>query len=345
MKTIAVGLSGGVDSAATAFSLLQSGYHVIGVTMKLFEHQDKDIAVAKKIALALGIPHVVMDYQKDFEALVIRPFIQAYESGLTPNPCVFCNRALKYGKLISDSLALGADGFATGHYVRIHFNPQTKEYEVLKAVHERKDQSYHFFHLDQRVLSRLIMPIGMMPSKDAVRKHISGVSFEAAAKKDSMGICFIPQGNHALYLKQHKSSAMQAGLFVDKNHKRLGTHLGIAGYTIGQKRRLGPDLSGKYVVTKICPKTNTISLGNEQDLLTHKISLNAFHFTQASDKIKPKIPVQVKLSQWSQTYEGILLKTPSGYTLTFHSPVRALAPGQAIVCYDGDRLVGGQIYR
>lgn len=233
---IAVGMSGGIDSSTTALLLKEEGHDVIGVTMFLFEHQTSEIEHAKLVCEKLKIPHFVMDYREAFQNHVISEFIKTYEAGHTPNPCIRCNCLFKYGQLIDDVKALGADAFSTGHYAKIQFNQDSKEFEIHMAVNRRKDQSYNLFHLSQETLAMLHFPLGDVKSKDSVRDIFQSVNIETAKKKDSLGICFIEHKQHELYLNSANSSAMKSGEIVDKSGKFLGYHQGIAGYTVGQKK-------------------------------------------------------------------------------------------------------------
>lgn len=357
MKTIAVGLSGGIDSGTTALKLKQNGYRVIGVTMWLFDHQSDELKAAKRVADAIDIQHHILDYRDLFDKKVIKPFIKAYEQGFTPNPCILCNAHLKYGKLIEDAVALGADYFATGHYVRCEKDPTSGEYRILKAKNRQKDQSYNLYHLSQETLSRLMFPIGEVNSKEEVRTAFSELSLELSKKKDSLGICFIDHKDHALYLKDLQNNGMAPGRFIDASVQLLGYHDGYAQFTIGQKRRLGKDLkggylNGKYVVIQIHSDSRDVVLGSEADLLSHKIICEDFHIQSPTlestlTQTDRQLDVSVIVSQWSAVYSGKLSYDPTSRrgTLTFEHPVRAAAKGQALVCYDGDILIGGGIIR
>ena len=361
MSTVAVGLSGGIDSGSTARLLLNQGYNVIGVTMWVFDHQTDEINAAQKVADLLGIGHYVLDYREDFKNQIIGYFNAEYALGRTPNPCIMCNQYFKYGRLIEDaSVRLNANYFATGHYAQIVQVPRDTllakkgEYQIRRAVNRRKDQSYNLYHLTQETLSKLIFPLGEIPSKDVVRTHFSDLNPSFSQKRDSLGICFIPDKDHLTYLKRIENIAMTPGQFEDVNGRILGQHNGIAHFTIGQKRRLGKDLNGhylngKYVVVSINSATNTVILGDESDLMYHQVTCNAF--TIQSPHLREqllnglKLKVDVLLSQWSEQYSGdLLLTSASGDALiTFEKPVRAPSPGQALVCYSGEILIGGGI--
>lgn len=357
MAKVAVGLSGGIDSGTTALMLIERGYEVIGVTMWLFDHQSGELEAAKKVADALGIQHHILDYRSAFHEIVVHTFIKHYEQGFTPNPCLLCNKHFKYGRLIEDCVALGADFFATGHYVRCDVSSETGEYQIKRAINTKKDQSYNLYHLDQQMLTRLIFPLGHAPSKDHVRARFSALNVELAQKKDSLGICFIPHKDHRKFLTALGSAAMEPGNFVDLSGRILGHHNGTAAFTIGQKRRLGVDLNGqylngKYVVVALNPNTNDVVLGTEDDLAHFEIKCVDFNIVSPllfesllNHSGYIGIEVDVIVSQWSQVYRGVLKYDQADRTavVTFESPVRAPAKGQALVCYHEEVLIGGGI--
>lgn len=340
----AVGLSGGIDSGTTALILKDQGHEVIGITMWLFDHQTQEIDTAAHISKLLGIEHHVMDYRKAFKDLVITSFVESYDRGHTPNPCILCNMAFKYGRLIEDSLALGADVFATGHYVRHAIDSSTGEHQLKKALNLKKDQSYNLYHLDQNTLSKLVFPLGEARSKEEVRDRFLQFHSGIARKKDSLGICFIKRAGHSLFLKEIGSASMKPGNFIHQNGKILGKHFGTANFTIGQKRKLGAGLSGKYVVTALNPATNDVVLGQETELLHDSLVIENFHFIQPSVETalrQTSQTVDVQVSQWSAVYSAKLSLNGKSATLEFDPPVRAPAKGQALVCYHGDVLLGG----
>lgn len=364
MIKVAVGLSGGVDSGTTALMLKEQGYDVIGVTMWLFDHQSAELVTAKRVADAIGIKHHIMDYRSIFKSKIIDAFLNDYAQGFTPNPCILCNRHLKYGKLIEDSVALGATYFATGHYAKCQRIEKTQalgvkgEFQILRAENRKKDQSYNLYHLSQEVIGRLLFPLGSAKSKEEVRNRFSALNLELSEKKDSLGICFIEHKNHTLFLAENKSPSMTSGSFLSTSGELLGYHNGTGHFTIGQKRRLGKDLNGqylngKYVVVSIHPESGQVILGSETDLMYDTVSCHSFNIISPSlrDKLLngalDSIRVEVVLSQWSEVYSGILRlhadqsSDMPRATLSFEIPVRAPAKGQALVCYKDDVLIGG----
>ncbi|AFS78210.1 tRNA (5-methylaminomethyl-2-thiouridylate) methyltransferase [Gottschalkia acidurici 9a] len=338
-KKVAVGLSGGVDSGTTAMILQEEGYEVIGVTMRISDHQDKEIESAKYVANTLGIEHHIVDFRNEFNNIVVKYFKETYELGKTPNPCIKCNKSFKYGRLMDFCKTIGADYFATGHYARKVYDSETNTYRILKAINSRKDQSYNLFQLTQKELEYLIFPIGEFASKEHVRKKSSEKLNIVSSKSDSTGICFIEHKKVGRYLKEVCSSSVIEGNFVDNQGNILGKHKGIAYYTIGQKRKLGEDLSFNYVVTKIDSEKNTVVLGSEENLIVNKLILENTNFL--SPNVTLPLDVDIKVSQWSEVYKGKIYTEGDAIAIEFYDPVRAPAPGQAAVFYIGDELVGG----
>lgn len=337
-KCIAVALSGGVDSATSAMLLLDQGYDVMGITMKLFKHHDAEIESAKKIASQLGIQHHVVDYQDEFKDVVVKYFKETYEQGRTPNPCLKCNKVFKYGKLIEFAKSKGADFFATGHYARKICDESTGRYKLLSGLNQRKDQSYNLFQLTQEHLEFLMFPVGCFEDKDKVRE-ISKDRLQFLSKKnDSTGICFIEGNDWIGYLKSLESSAVEEGDFIDTDGNFIGNHKGIAAYTIGQKRRLGMNITGRYLVTAIDAPNNKIILGSEDDLIKSKIRLYDTNFI---NDVSLPFKADIRVSQWSTVYSGTVMKEDESIVIEFSDSVRAPAPGQAAVFYIKDQVIGG----
>lgn len=336
---VGVGLSGGVDSGTTALLLKERGFEVIGVTMKLFNHHEDEIESAKKVAKQLGIDHIVLDFQDKFESTVIDYLKSSYEEGVTPNPCVFCNRHFKYGLLLDYCIANGMDYFATGHYARIEYDSNLELYRLFRSLDHRKDQSYNLFQLTQSQLAHLLFPLGEFESKSEVRIKSSEISSELSEKKDSTGICFLDKTSLYSFLKKRNSSATVPGPFVDTQGNFLGRHKGICLYTLGQKKNLPKSTGKPFVVCGIDSAQNRVVLGYECDLLEKSILLRNVNLLNP-DLALP-IAVSVKLSQWSEVYDGTLYSSEKDFYLEFSSPVRAPAPGQSVVFYRGDELLGG----
>ena len=285
---VVVGMSGGVDSTATAYLLKERGYEVIGVTMRLFDHHDEKgqviepsfIEDARRVSKKIGIEHYVLDLRTEFEKYVVEEFLREYEEGNTPNPCVICNKYIKYGALVDYAHSLGAYYFSTGHYARIIYDEASDSYRVKRAVSDRKDQAYVLHSIKKEKLRHIMLPLGEFNSKDEVREIALNVESFISKKTDSWGICFIEGGDYRSYLKE-KGVASREGNFVDADGNILGRHKGISNYTIGQKRNLGIIFHPPKFVTKINAITNEVTLG--EDIDTYSIGLIADNINLTSD--------------------------------------------------------------
>ncbi|MDO5708123.1 MAG: tRNA 2-thiouridine(34) synthase MnmA [Andreesenia angusta] len=341
---IGIGLSGGVDSAVSAFILKRKGYYVKGYTMFLYDDQYDEINTAKNIAKDLGIEYEVIDLRSEFKTEVIDRFTRYYINGLTPNPCLFCNEIFKYDLLLKYAKSNGMDKFAMGHYAKILYSKDIEEYRVLRANDRRKDQSYNLFKLNQRDLSFLNFPIGEFQSKAELRKFAQYLNLSNAEKKDSRGICFLGKNSLKTFFSEYAKSLNRSGNIVDKEDNYLGRHNGIYNYTIGQKKRLYLEKNciENPTVIKIDARNNKIIIGTEVDLNFKRV-----YFTDSnliSNKQSFPFKAHIKLSQWSSEYIGLV---NSSY-VEFDDFVRAPAPGQGIVFYDynnPDILLGGGIIR
>lgn len=346
---VAVGLSGGVDSAATAYLLKQQGYEVIGVTLYLFDYQDQDgnpiqpgfVEDARKIAEQLEIPHYVEDLRELFDNKVRAYFEAEYLAGRTPNPCVVCNKHIKYGELIQRAHKYGAYYLATGHYAKVVHDESKGVYRLYKGSSDRKDQAYVMNQLSQEQLKYILLPLGAYEEKAKVREIASHISFEASEKKDSVGICFI-EGNHKTYLTEKYSALVKSGDFLDKEGNSLGKHQGIIHYTIGQKRNLGIDFNPAKYVVRINSDDNTILLGDDKDTYASGFRGTKISFTTLKE-LKHPIKTHVKVCQWGWLLAGTLYPPDAlgTYVFKFCKPERAIAPGQTAVFYAGDEVLGG----
>lgn len=345
-------MSGGVDSSVAAKLLLDGGNDCIGCTMKLYNNEDAgiskghtccsldDVEDARSVAYRLGIEHFVFNFSDDFREKIIDKFVESYCRGLTPNPCIDCNRYMKFNKLFDRAAILGCDYIATGHYARIEF--KNGKYLLKKAVDPSKDQSYVLYSMTQNQLSHTLFPLGGM-CKEETRKIAEESGFINAKKPDSQDICFVPDGDYAKIIELHTGKKAPFGNFVDKNGNILGKHKGIIHYTIGQHRWLGIDLPGKRYVCRICPKNNTVVLGTADELFSREAFAEDFNWIsgeapERSFRCKAKIRYR-QPEQWATV-------TPIGEgaaRIFFDEPQRAVTPGQAAVLYDGETVLGGGV--
>ncbi|QSX06348.1 tRNA 2-thiouridine(34) synthase MnmA [Sedimentibacter sp. zth1] len=340
-KTVAVALSGGVDSAVSAYILKQQGYNVFGITMKVFEGQSVEDAIY--VANRLGIKHYIVDYSNDFSREVVDKFIDIYLSGGTPNPCIICNNKIKYGKLLDESIRLGADYIAFGHYAKIKYDENNNTYHLLKSNIERKDQSYLLYHLTQEKLKHIIFPLNSFKHKDDVRKKLLPIMPLVSKKKDSTDLCFTIGTTLADYIKNKKNLKNCEGNFVDKNGNFLGNHKGIFNYTIGQKRGLNLNTSKIYYVMKINAKNNEIILTDEEiDIYKNKIYVDNINYINNEFKDKIQFSCKVKVCQWGYFIDCIVYNLKNEKVLVkFNKPERAPAIGQSAVFYSDDMVIGG----
>jgi tRNA-specific 2-thiouridylase len=347
-KKVIVGISGGIDSAASAYLLKKEGYEVIGVTFN-FLNQKKMMSDARMVAEKLKIPHHFIHAEELFREKVIEPFVKGYSLGETPNPCMMCNLNLKF-KLLTEFAEKNENAFiATGHYAEII--KKDDEYQLYASCNKRKDQSYFLSHLNQDILRRLILPLNRFESKDEVRKSIERLLPDLSKGTESQGICFIPQKNHHLFLKEalFGSKPTASGIFTDTSGKILGRHRGIHGFTIGQTRGLGIVNEKRLAVVRVIPESNIIVLDEEAALFQDRIYIEKLRFVsdhcfKACEASENKFTF--KTSRWGNEYTGsIKLLTHSQGVIYSSEAVRAPAPGQTLVLYRGQQVMGGGIIK
>ena len=347
-----VAMSGGVDSAAAALLIKNSGYDTAGITMKLWSETEKvtdtesgisnnDIEDAKKIADLLGIPHYVISLGDSFRKCVIDKFISDYKSGATPNPCVECNRYIKFGKLLDAAVSMGYDRLATGHYAIVEKTPSGR-YIIKKAADASKDQSYMLWSLSQDTLARVLLPLGQY-TKAEIRELAAEYCFENAHKSDSQDICFIPDKDYASFICKNSASYLAAGDFVDINGNVLGKHNGIINYTVGQRKGLGIALGRPMFVKSKDPISNTVVLCDDSELYSRTLTASRINFIACDNMLTPT-RLQAKIRYKHSPANATVTQTDTDrFTLEFDEPQRAIASGQSVVLYDGDTLVGGGI--
>ncbi len=338
---VLLGLSGGVDSATAALLLKEKGFTVTGYYFDVAGNNEKGKSEAAAVAQQLGIDFIYEDVSADFGKIVIGNFIEEYLRGRTPNPCVMCNPSVKFKCLIERANEIGAYYIATGHYCRIAHDEADDKFYIRRAASEKKDQSYMLYRLGQEVLSRLIFPLGEFESKDVTRKLARENSLQNAEKKDSQEICFIsPADNYAEYIKRAGFSSAP-GDFIDKNGKVLGRHQGILSYTIGQRKGLGIALGKPAFVTKIDYEKNTVTLGSNEDLFNREVISedNVFAAYPAETYDGKKVLAKVRYS--AVPTEAAIKVDGKRIVTEFKDAQRAATPGQSVVFYDEDRVIGG----
>lgn len=351
-KKVVVGMSGGVDSSVAAYLLKEQGYDVIGVTMQIWQDEERAVeeenggccglsAVddARRVAAALDIPYYVMNFKKEFKENVIDYFIDEYLHGRTPNPCIACNRYVKWESLLKRSMDIGADYIATGHYARIEQLPNGR-YSLKRSATLAKDQTYALYNLTQEQLARTLMPVGEY-SKDEVREMAEKINLRVANKPDSQDICFVPDGDYAGFIERTLDAELPTGNFVTLDGKVLGKHKGITHYTVGQRKGLGLALGYPAFVIEIRPETNEVVIGTNEDSMSNYVRANKLNFMSIPDLTEP-MRVFAKIRYNHKGAWCTIEKTGEDEILcTFEEPQRAITPGQAVVFYDGDYVLGG----
>lgn len=349
---ILIAMSGGVDSAVSAL-LLSKNNDALGVTMKLHDETDsavygensccseKDIADARSVCNSLGIPHEVHNFGAAFRQCVIKDFIDSYKVGITPNPCVVCNRLIKFNALMNLALDRGFDAIATGHYARIE-QREDGRYLLKKAIDLSKDQSYVLYTLTQDQLSHTIFPLGEMTKAEA-REIAERTGFTNARKHDSQDICFIPDGDYVNFIERTTGEHFARGNFIDKQGNILGTHEGIIKYTIGQRKGLGLALGEPMYVCSKSIEENTVTLAKNEDLFARELTAHQINLISCDSIPSPiKIKAKIRYNQKEQPATAVQI-APDRIKIIFDEPQRAITSGQSVVMYDGDIVVGGGI--
>ncbi len=335
-------MSGGVDSSVTAAILLQQGLAVEGATMKLAAGLCCDIGSAQAVCHHLGIPHRMIDAQKEFSNNVIRDFISEYRHGRTPNPCIRCNDLVKFNLLLAYARSNGFDYLATGHYARIEQDKITSRFLLKRGIDGGKDQSYFLYRLTQEQMKSLLFPLGDM-LKAGVRELAAKLALPAAERPESQEICFVPGTDYRSFLKEHAPETLRPGEMVMAGGKVVGRHEGIAFFTVGQRRRLGVAAGERLYVIRIEPETDKVVLGKASDLRTNEAVVSHPHFLPC-DTLTTHMRVMVKI-RYRSPFVAAEIK-PAGTNrirILFDHPVPGICPGQAAVFYDGETVVGGGI--
>lgn len=353
-KKVMVAMSGGVDSAVTALLCIEAGYDAAGCTMKLYRPpvndpsgrvcgSDKDVDDARAVCEHLGIAHSVLDFGARFADTVIRDFIDEYQSCRTPNPCSVCNRCLKFGALLDAATEQGFDKIATGHYARIE-QAESGRYLLKKAADPTKDQTYFLWQLTQEQLSHTLFPLGSMTKAEA-RAIAEQHGLVNAHKSDSQDICFVPDGDYAAFITKTTGATYPSGNFVDEDGKVLGQHAGIIRYTVGQRKGLGIALGEPMYVKSKNATDNTVTLCKNESLFTTQLDADRINLI-AVEKLDAPMRAQVKIRYQHAPAPATVTQTGADTLhVAFDAPQRAIAPGQSVVIYDGDIVIGGGIIR
>lgn len=351
-KKVVIGMSGGVDSSVAAYLLREAGYEVIGVTMQIWQDEEhyvqeenggccglSAVEDARRVANMLQIPYYVMNFKDSFKQNVMDYFVAEYLKGRTPNPCIACNRYVKWESLLKRSLDIGADYIATGHYARV-VKLENGRYTLKKSATAAKDQTYALYNLTQEQLKHTLMPIGAY-TKEEIRKIAADIGLMVANKPDSQEICFIPDNDYAAFINENAKVSIEEGNFLDLEGNIIGRHKGITHYTVGQRKGLNLSLGRPVFVVEIRPETNEVIIGDNADVFQEKLYANQLNF-MSIEAFEEDLSVDVKIRYSHQGSKAVIRKIEEDLLeCIFEEPQRAITPGQAVVFYNGDYVVGG----
>ena len=351
MKRVLLGMSGGVDSSVAAIILMEQGYEVIGATMKLWDPEDDEgqskccgddsILDAKRVCDKLGIPHYTLNLKEEFKKCVIENFIEEYANARTPNPCIECNKYLKFNCFFRKAMELGCDYIATGHYAKTEFSDKYNQIVLKKSNAGKKDQSYVLYNIPKEMINKVLFPLGQFENKEQIRKIAAKHDLLTAKKPDSQEICFIPDDDYAKFLSKIGKIESKPGKIVDNQGNVLGTHKGLIHYTIGQRKGLGIAHETPLYVVKLDAQNNLLVVGDEKDIFSKELYANNLNFTV---DIKRDLPIKVnaKIRYGAKEAEATLFPEKNGKVkVEFETPQRAITKGQSVVFYIEDILIGG----
>ena len=345
-----IGMSGGVDSSVAAHLTMAAGYDCIGATMKLYTNQAEeadsscysldDVEDARSVAFRLAIPFYVFNFSQDFRTQVMDAFVCAYENGLTPNPCIACNRHLKFDRFLRRARELNCEKVVTGHYAQIAYDEASGRYLLKKAADEAKDQTYFLYTLTQDQLAHTLFPLGGL-TKEEVRAIAQAQGFVNAKKRDSQDICFVPDGDYLAFMQRYTGKHYPQGSYLDLQGNVVGTHKGAVGYTLGQRKGLGIALGAPMYVCAKDMTANTVTVGPNEALF-HRSLVAADWNWIAIDALTQPLRVKAKVRSRMAEADATVYPEENGLArVEFDQPQRAITPGQAVVLYDGNTVIGG----
>lgn len=347
-KKALIGMSGGVDSSVAAFLTLKEGFSCIGATMRLFDGKEEDstccglddVEDARAVARRMGIAHYVFNFKQDFDEKVIQKFVTSYEQGLTPNPCIDCNRHLKFDRLLRRAQELGCDFVVSGHYAQVRQDETTGRYLLYKAADKAKDQTYFLACLNQEQLSHIRFPLGGL-TKTEVRAIAEENGFVNARKRDSQDICFVPDGDYVAFMERYTGRTYPGGDYLNLDGSVVGKHRGAVCYTIGQRKGLGIALGAPAYVCRKDMQKNTVTLGPNEALFSTTLRADDWNWYPFPALTAPlEVTAKTRHSQHEQA-ATVYPEENGTARVEFHAPQRAITPGQAVVLYQGDLVVGG----